>query len=103
METKISYIKKNYAKRGIISTFLFIIAFIFTLIGIGMAFFTKGNSGLTAASFGFCAILVSFVGVFYGFLAYLEADKDYVFARIGIVTNVLILIGMIVLIIFGWR
>jgi len=103
METKISYIKKRYAKKGILSTFLFLVAFLFLLIGIGMAFKSNGNSGLIVAALGFCAMLLSITGIAYGFSAYTEEDKDYFFARIGIVANILLFLGMIVIIIFGWR
>lgn len=103
METRISYIKKNYARTGIISTFLFIIALIFISIGIGMALKSNGNSSLTAAAFGFCGVIISIVGIMYGLLAHLEEDKNYIFAKIGVVTNTLLLIGMFVLIIFGGR
>lgn len=102
-ETRISYIKKNYATRGIMSSVLVLFSGAALLYGVYRAYRSGGDSDLTAAAACFCSILISFTGIGYGLGAFLQEDSNYFYAKLGLFFHGLLLAGIVAVLILSWR
>lgn len=61
----------------------------------------QGNGGLNVAAWGLSSLIFSFIGGFYGLISFMEREKNYLFAKIGLGVSGVLLIVWIVLVIAG--
>ena len=78
-QNKISYIRKPLARRGKMSLLLAAIATLLGALGVYFGVQGNGNAGLSVA-----ALLFALVSLWYGWLAFLERNRNYLMARISL-------------------
>ncbi len=99
--TRVSYVKKPFARRSRISFILTAAALSLGGVGIYQGVATQGNASLTYGAMGLCSIFLSAIAILYGGFSFLEQDKNYILAKFGIGISVMMLIGWTVVIIVG--
>lgn len=100
---KVSYVRKKFAKRSIICMGLMICALGLFLISLSLATNSQGQAGLNAGALGFCSLLLSLVGIWYGVRSFSEKEKNCFLARAGIGIGGILVIIWVVLIIIGFN
>lgn len=99
--TRVSYVRKPFARRSRMSVLLAAAALALGGWGLFKAVKTQGQAPLVCGAMGLCSILLSIVAVWYGGISFLEDDKNYVLAKLGIALGVLMLAGWAVIIKIG--
>ena len=99
--TRVSYVRKPFARRSRISFILTAAALSLGGIGIYQGVMTEGNASLTYGAMGLCSIFLSAIAILYGGFSFLEQDKNYILAKFGIGISVMMLVGWAVVIIIG--
>lgn len=98
---RVSYVKKPFSARSKISMALTMAALLLGGAGIWAAVKTQGQATITHGAMGFCSIFLSVTAIWYGGISFLEDDKNYILARLGIAVSVLMLAGWAVVIAAG--
>ena len=62
---------------------------------------TQGQATLTHGAMGLCSMLLSVAAIWYGGISFLEDDKNYILARLGIALGVLMLAGWAAVVAIG--
>lgn len=91
--TRVSYVRKPFARRSRMSILLAAAALALGGGGIFQAVRTQGQAPLACGAMGLCSILLSLLAVWYGGISFLEDDKNYILAKFGIVLGILMLAG----------
>ena len=86
---KYIYSNKEHTKKGIFSTILAGLSFIFLVIMIVSSFFKKGDISMSYGATAFLCTMFSSVGIILGYMGKNEPEKFYLFSYIGIGLNVL--------------
>lgn len=102
MHRKNGYIftNKSYSKKSIMSTILGLIAVASLVVAAYLSYLGKGAQNPRYGSACVLAMIFAFVGEGLGVAARMEKDRFYLFARIGIVLN-LIAIALISVILYA--
>ena len=85
----------KHSKRGVISCVIAGVVGILLTLLITTAYRNGGTSGTYVGGFAVCALIFSGIGVYGGFRGFREREKTYITCKIGIVLNILYLIGFI--------
>lgn len=80
---KISYIRKPFAKRSRICLFLALVSLVLCGVSILLSVRRQGQGELSVAAWAISSFLFAAAAFVYGGLAFLEKDKNYLLARIG--------------------
>ena len=64
---------------------------------------TQGQATLTHGAMGLCSIFLSVIAIWYGAISFLEDDKNYILAKLGIGVSVLMLAAWTGIIMIGLR
>lgn len=99
--SRVSYVRKPFARRSRMSVLLSAAALILGGAGIYEGVATQGHTSLTSGAFGFCSLLLSLIAVWYGIISFWEDDKNYILAKLGIAIGGLLLMGWTAVIIIG--
>lgn len=99
--SRVSYVRKPFAKRSRMSILLAAAALALGGAGIYEGVVTQGQTALRSGAFGFLSMFLSLIAVWYGIISFWEDDKNYILAKLGIVLGVLLLIGWTAVIIIG--
>ena len=83
---------KHHSKRGVRSTIAGGIALVCTLLDLNFAYTEKGNAGEIVAVFGLIAVLCSIYGIFAAKRSFKEEEVYYVFSRIGLIVNLILVV-----------
>lgn len=102
-DKRISYIKKPMADQSYACLMYGGIGLVLFLIGMGIGIKSQGNIPLGGVAVCFSSLLFSAVGIRYGFVCFKEKEKNYLLARIGIGTSILLEILWLVIILIGIR
>lgn len=102
-QIRVSYVKKPLARRSLMSIGLAFVGMLLFLVGILMAIRARGQAELYVAAIGFCSMLLSAVAVFYGVISYMEKEKNYILAKIGIGAGGTVVLVWFIMIIAGMR
>lgn len=98
---KVSYVKKPFAQRSIYSVILEGMALALLAGGLVISVRLEGKGGLNVAAMGFCSLLLSMVGIWYSLLAFMEKEKNYILAKIGLGVGIFLVIVWLVVIVMG--
>lgn len=93
---------KHHSKGGIRSSIAAGISLICTLLGVYIAYATKGNAGNYLALLGVIAIVGCGYGVFVGNRSFREEECYYLFSRIGTGVSLVLMIFWIAVIGMGF-
>jgi len=99
--SRVSYVRKPFARRSRISFILAAEALIFGGAGLYRGVTTQGQAELVCGALGFCSVFLSLIAVWYGGISFLEENKNYILAKLGIATGVLLLAAWTYIIIMG--
>ena len=83
---------KHHSKGGILATVAGSIALICTLVDLYFVYKAKGEAGEIVALFGMIALICSIYGVVVGKRSFKEEEVYYVFSRIGLIVNLILVI-----------
>ncbi|MFQ9510313.1 MAG: DUF6142 family protein [Lachnospiraceae bacterium] len=93
---------KKHTPQGIISCSLFLIELVIFLISIIVSYQASGNAGLYIGILGVLISIIAVVGAYYGYLGLRVKERvQHKSAGLGLIMNLLTLIGMTVLYIYG--
>ena len=93
---------KHHSKRGVRATIAGVIAVICTLVDLNFAYTEKGNAGEIVALFGMIAVLCSIYGVITAKRSFKEEEVYYIFSRIGLIANLILVIFWGYVIVWGF-
>ncbi len=91
----------KYSHMGAYSCWYAAGAFLLILTAVGIAFQKRGEAAGYIGGFGILAMLFSVLGVLAGVKGFREREKRYIFCRLGIVANILILLVMCIIFMGG--
>lgn len=96
MESKKNYkfTNKKHPPRAIMSSILGTVSLVSLIIAIVETYLAGGSAGMNMGMVGFFATCFSAVGLVLGYLAKREADSFHFFSWLGIILNLLALIGI---------
>lgn len=100
---KVSYVKKPFARRSIISFGLSLCALILFIMGISCGVNSNGQMPLNMAAVCFCSLLVALFSLAYGVFSFFEREKKYILAKLGLGVSGCLVIVWLILIIIGLR
>lgn len=100
---KVSYVKKTFAKRSLISIVLSACALVLFLVGIMYSVSTNGQIPLNVAAVCFCSLLVACFSLLYALLSFLEREKKYILAKVSIGISGGLMLVWALLIIIGLK
>ena len=60
-----------------------------------------GQGGLNTGAYGFSSLVAALMGLWYGVRSFMEKDRNYILAKIGISISVVLVIVWAVIIITG--
>ena len=87
-QRKYIYSNKEHTKKGIFSTILAVLSFIFLMLVIIVSYSRRGAVGGSFGATAFLCSVFSAVGIILGAFGKSEPDKFYLFSYIGIIWNV---------------
>ena len=87
-QRKYIYSNKEHTKKGIFSTILAALSFIFLMLMIIVSYSKRGDVGGSFGATAFLCTVFAAVGIILGALGKSEPDKFYLFSYIGIGWNV---------------
>ena len=88
---KVSYVRYPLARNGFFS------------FGLGLVSLGFAVGAMVIGALGFSSIAFGLMGLWYSFLAFREQEKNYIFAKIGLGLQIVVLICWIMVIIVGVR
>ena len=100
---KVSYIRHPFAKNGFFSFGLGLVSLAFAAGTLILSVRRGGQGGMVTGALGFSSIVFGLMGLWYSFLAFREQEKNYIFAKIGLGLQIVVLICWIMVIIVGVR
>ena len=102
-KNKISYIRKPLARRGKMALILAAAATLLGGLGGYLAGRGNGTGGLNVAGMGFSRLVFFLVSLRYGWLAFLERNRNYLMAKISIGVSGLWAVFWVCMVIIGLR
>lgn len=91
----------RYSHMGAYSCWYAAGAFLLILTAVGIAFWKRGEAAGYIGGFGILAMVFSILGVRAGVKGFREREKRYIFCRLGIVANILLLLVMCIILMGG--
>lgn len=92
---------KKHSIRGIFSTIFGMASFGMLLVLIWISAKAKGEGSIYLGSGGLVALVVNIIGLVLGLMGFFERERYKLFAQIGAVWNLLILVGWVSIIMIG--
>lgn len=103
VSSRVSYVKKPFAKNSIFSIGLAGAALLLAGAGFVISVRAQGEAGLNVAAFEFCSFLVSLFAIWYGVKSFSEKEKNYILARIGTGLGGALIVLWLIMMIIGMR
>ena len=100
---KYSYIRRSYARNGIGSLFLAILAFCLLVAAVIMTVSNMGQAGLNAGAVGLSSMVMALMSLWFARLGFLEKNRSPLLAGIGASLSGLLLLFWIGILIAGAR
>lgn len=96
--TRVSYVKKQMARRSKVSLGLTVAALVLFAVSMGTAIRSEGAATISIAGMGLSSLLVSIVGGIYAIAAFWEREKNYILAKVSVfLCGTLIIIWLIMI------
>ncbi len=101
LRTKYGQTPRKHAKRGMQSFALAVIVLFLLFLMLASSFFSRGQVSTMLGALGLAAAAIAGMGVYLGIKGFKERDKNYITCRLGIICNVIVLLGMTAIFIRG--
>lgn len=98
---KISYVKKPFAGKSLVSLALSAAALILCIISLRLSVAMEGNGDINVGAWGLSSLLFTAAALVYGGLSFLEQEKNYILAKISIMLGSLLMLFWICMLIVG--
>lgn len=92
---------KTHPRDGKLATVIGIMTIAVLLFLAGWSIYYKGHSGRIVGLLGFIDMIAAFVGIVFAIAGLSQEDSLYLFPRIGLVLNSLVLLATIALLLVG--
>ncbi|RDU23386.1 DUF6142 family protein [Anaerosacchariphilus polymeriproducens] len=89
---KVKFGNRKHSIRGILSTIMAVFSLIIFCILIIVSYKMKGNGGIYLGTIGIAALFINIVGIMAGINSFKERERNYLYSKIGLVVNVILLI-----------
>lgn len=96
-----SFAEKKHSGNGILSSVLGGVSLLIFIVLAYLSFYFGGKGGAYLGGIGLAAMVMSFVGLIYGFMSLLEKNSLSFFPKLGALLNGCIFIGWIAVILIG--
>ena len=93
---------RMHSRQGMISSSLGALAFLMTVGVFAAAYMQNGQAGKLIAVFGFLALILACVGVYYGVRGLGEEDVYRLFPWLGCTVNGVLLVAFATIYVLGW-
>lgn len=93
----IGRMKKKHSKMGMVSCMFAGAAFLFLSAAVMITFFELNGATALVGGFGVCSIILTFMGIKASMKGRKEKDKRYLTCNIGVILNILLLIGLVII------
>jgi len=99
--SKVNYMKKPVSERGQMSFIMSLIALVLFLASWFLTLGAQGNPSQTETAIAASSLIFSAASLLYGFLSFLQKDRNHLFSFIGISLGGIILITWSITILVG--
>lgn len=101
LRTKYGQMPRKHAKKGMQSFALAVIVLFLLFLMLASSFFSEGEVSTALGGLGLATAALAGGGVYLGVKGFKERDKNYITCKIGIVCNMIVLVGMTAIFIRG--
>ena len=97
---KVSYIRHPFAKNSYFSLGLGLVCMLLATGTMIVSVRNAGQAGLVTGALGFSSIVAAVMGIWVGFISFMEKEKNYILAKIGVgIALVVIIFWLMVLVV----
>lgn len=98
---KISYVKKPFSRKSLVSLALSAMALILCVISLRLSVAMQGDGDINVGAWGLSSFLFTIAALGYGGLSFMEQEKNYILAKISIILGGLLMLFWICMLIIG--
>ena len=104
---KVSYVRNPFARNSYCCLILAVLGLALGIASMYLSVTRAGQGGLNTGAYGFSSLVAALIGVWdelhlwYGARSFMEKDRNYILAKIGISISVVLVIVWAVIIITG--
>jgi len=98
---KISYVKKPFSRKSLVSLALSAMALILCVISLRLSVAMQGDGDINVGAWGLSSFLFTIAALGYGGLSFMEQEKKYILAKISIILGGLLMLFWICMLIIG--
>lgn len=92
-KNKVKFGNRKHTIRGIISIVLAVLSFVLFWALVIVSYNMNGNGGIYMGTIGITALFMNVVGVFNAIKSFQERDRNYLFSKLGIMVNLVMILG----------
>ncbi|MCD7994625.1 MAG: hypothetical protein LUK37_23730 [Clostridia bacterium] len=96
---KVSYVKNPFARNSYFCLTLAVLGLALGAASMYLSVTRAGQGGLNTGVYGFSSLAAALMGLWYGGCSFMEKDRNYILAKIGISISVVLVIVWAVIII----
>ena len=98
---KVSYVRNPFARNSYYCLTLAVLGLALGTASMYLSVARAGQGGLNTGAYGFSSLVAALMGLWYGVRSFMEKDRNYILAKIGISICVVLVIVWAVIIITG--
>ena len=98
---KVSYVRNPFARNSYHCLTLAVLGLALGTASMYLSVARAGQGGLNTGAYGFSSLAAALMGLWYGVRSFMEKDRNYILAKIGISICVVLVIVWAVIIITG--
>ncbi|MGL5435804.1 MAG: calcium:proton exchanger [Lachnospiraceae bacterium] len=98
---KISYVKKPFAKKSLLSLVMSVTALILCVISLYLSIAMQGNGDINVGAWGLSSFIFTAASLIYGGLSFMGQEMNYILAKISIGLSGLLMLFWICMLIIG--
>jgi hypothetical protein len=98
---KVSYVRNPFARNSYYCLTLAVLGLALGTASMCLSVTRAGQGGLNTGAYGFSSLVAALMGLWYGVRSFMEKDRNYILAKIGISICVVLVIVWAVIIITG--
>lgn len=98
---KVSYVRNPFARNSYYCLVLAVLGLALGAASMYLSVAMAGQGGLNTGAYGFSSLAAALMGLWYGVRSFMEKDRNYILAKIGISISIVLVIVWAVIIITG--